>query len=202
MKIYTKTGDRGETKLYGGRKVPKHDARVEAYGTIDELNARLGLALAFDPERGLGTGGLEGVQEDLFAVGSILAAAEPEKAQAAGTIPELPAERVVALEAWIDRLTAELTPLDAFILPGGSPVGAHLHDARTVCRRAERAITRLMPDRPDLADVVIPYVNRLSDLLFTLARSVNERTGASEARWMPMRRREDRSDELPGHQDG
>lgn len=195
MKIYTKTGDRGETKLYGGRKVPKHDARVEAYGTIDELNARLGLALAFDPERALGTEGLEGVQEDLFAVGSILAAAEPEKARAAGTIPELPAERVVALEAWIDRLDAQLAPLDAFILPGGSPVGAHLHDARTVCRRAERAITRLMPDRPDLADVVIPYVNRLSDLLFTLARSVNERTGASEARWMPMRRRKDRSDE-------
>lgn len=194
MKIYTKTGDRGETKLYGGRKVPKHDARVEAYGTIDELSARLGLALAFDPERELGTEGLEQIQEDLFAVGSLLAAAEPAKALEAGTIPPLPADRVTALEVWIDGLDEELEPLDAFILPGGSPVGAYLHDARTVCRRAERAVTRLLPDRPDLADVIIPYINRLSDLLFTLARSVNAMTGASEARWMPMRRRNDRSD--------
>lgn len=193
MKIYTKTGDRGETKLYGGRKVPKHDARVEAYGTIDELNARLGLALAFDPERELGTEELERVQEDLFTVGAILAASDPEKALETGTIPPLPADRIIALEAWIDRLDAGLEPLDAFILPGGSPVGAQLHDARTVCRRAERAITRLLPDRPGLADVVVPYVNRLSDLLFTLARSVNHESGASEARWMPMRRRTDRS---------
>ena len=195
MKIYTKTGDHGETKLYGGRKVPKHDARVEAYGTIDELNARLGLTLAFDPGRELGTEGLERVQEDLFTVGSILAAADPQKALDAGTIPSLHPDRIAALEAWIDRLDAGLEPLDAFILPGGSPVGAHLHDARTVCRRAERAITRLLPDRPDLADVVVPYVNRLSDLLFTLARSVNGKSGASEARWMPMRRRKDRSGE-------
>lgn len=194
MKIYTKTGDQGETKLYGGRKVPKHDARVEAYGTVDELNARLGLVLAFDPERELGTVGLEQVQEDLFAVGSILAAAEPGKALEAGTIPQLSADRVTELEAWIDRLDEELEPLDAFILPGGSPVGAHLHDARTVCRRAERSITRLLPDRPDLAEAIIPYINRLSDLLFTLARSVNAKTGASEARWMPMRRRNDRSE--------
>lgn len=195
MKIYTKTGDQGETKLYGGRKVPKHDARVEAYGTVDELNARLGLVLAFDPERELGTVGLEQVQEDLFAVGSILAAAEPGKALEAGTIPQLSADRITELEAWIDRLDEELEPLDAFILPGGSPVGAHLHDARTVCRRAERSITRLLPGRPDLAEAIIPYMNRLSDLLFTLARSVNAKTGASEARWMPMRRRNDRSEE-------
>jgi len=191
MKIYTKTGDRGETSLYGGRKVPKHDARVEAYGTVDELNALLGLVLALDPRDELGTRELADVQSDLFTIGATLAAAEPETARRKGTIPDLPAGRITALEGWIDRLDAGLEPLDAFILPGGSPAGAHLHVARTVCRRAERAVTRILPDRPDLAERIVPYLNRLSDLLFTLARSVNRRTGASEARWEPMRRRRD-----------
>jgi len=189
VKIYTKTGDGGDTSLYGGRKVPKHDARVEAYGTVDELNATIGLALAFDAEDALGLGGLVDIQSDLFTIGATLAAARPEAAREKGTIPELPAERILALEAWIDRLDAGLEPLDAFILPGGSPAGAQLHVARTVCRRAERAITRLLADRPDLADLIVPYVNRLSDLLFTLARSVNDVAGTSEARWEPMRRR-------------
>lgn len=191
MKIYTKTGDRGETSLYGGHKVPKHDARVEAYGTVDELNATIGLALAFDADGTLGTGDLVDVQSDLFTIGATLAAARPEVARAKGTIPELAVERIEALEAWIDRLDADLEPLDAFILPGGSPAGAHLHVARTVCRRAERAVTRLLEDRPELADLIIPYLNRLSDLLFTLARSVNGKAGTSEARWEPMRRRTD-----------
>ena len=189
MKIYTKTGDRGETALYGGHRVPKHDARVEAYGTVDELNATIGLAIAFDVDGALGTHELEPVQSDLFTIGATLAAAKPEAARRKGTIPELPPERIEALEAWIDRLDAGLEPLDAFILPGGSPAGAHLHAARTVCRRAERAVTRLLVDRPDLGDRIVPYLNRLSDLLFTLARSVNVSSGASEARWEPMRRR-------------
>lgn len=189
MKIYTKVGDRGDTTLYGGRKVPKHDARVEAYGTVDELNATIGLALAFDRDGTLGTHDLIPVQSDLFTIGATLAAARPEAARKKGTIPELPAGRIEALEGWIDRLDTELEPLDAFILPGGSPAGAHLHAARTVCRRAERAVTRLLADRPDLADRIVPYMNRLSDLLFTLARSVNNRSGANEARWEPMRRR-------------
>ena len=191
MKIYTKTGDRGDTALYGGHRVPKHDARVEAYGTVDELNATIGLALAFDVDGGLGTHDLEPVQSDLFTIGATLAAAKPEAARRKGMIPELPPERIEALEAWIDRLDAGLEPLDAFILPGGSPAGAHLHAARTVCRRAERAVTRLLADRPDLGDRIVPYLNRLSDLLFTLARSVNVSSGASEARWEPMRRRSD-----------
>lgn len=190
MKIYTKTGDRGDTSLYGGRKVPKHDARVEAYGTVDELNATIGLALAFDDDT-LGMGELVDVQSDLFTIGATLAAARPEAAREKGTIPELPAERVEALEAWIDRLDAGLETLDAFILPGGSPAGAHLHTARTVCRRAERSVTRLLADRPDLADRIVPYMNRLSDLLFTLARSVNDMAGTGEARWEPMRQRTD-----------
>lgn len=191
MKIYTKTGDRGETSLYGGRKVPKHDARVEAYGTVDELNAVLGLVLALDPDDALGTKGLETVQSDLFTIGATLAAANPEKARRSGRIPELADGRIAGLEEWIDRLDADLEPLDAFILPGGSLAGAHLHVARTVCRRAERAVTRILPDRPDLSDRIVPYVNRLSDLLFTLARSVNEKSGASEGRWEPMRRRDE-----------
>lgn len=191
MKIYTRAGDGGQTKLYGGREVAKHDARVAAYGTIDELNATLGLVLSLDPDDALGTGELTSVQADLFVVGSLLAAADPRKALAKGTIPVLPATRIAALEAWIDRLDTELPSLDAFILPGGVPPAAHLHVARTVCRRAERAITPLIDELGDLSAVVIPYVNRLSDLLFTLARSVNVRAGASEARWEPVRQRRD-----------
>lgn len=197
MKIYTRTGDAGETSLYGGRKVLKHDARVEAYGTVDELNAVLGIVLALDADGDLGTGPLADVQADLFTIGSELAAADPEKARARGNIPELPAARVDDLEAWIDRLDAELPALDAFILPGGTAAGAHLHFARTVCRRAERATSALLEARPGLTSSILPYLNRLSDLLFTLARSVNEKGGATEAPWEPMRRRHSR-----GHEDG
>ena len=197
MKIYTRTGDAGETSLYGGRKVPKHDARVEAYGTVDELNAVLGVVLALDADGELGTGPLADVQGDLFTIGAELAAADPEKARASGNIPLLSAGRIHDLEAWIDRLDAELAPLDAFILPGGTAAGAHLHFARTVCRRAERATTALIPVRPELTATILPYLNRLSDLLFTLARSVNEKGGATEAPWEPMRRRHSR-----GHEDG
>ena len=189
MKIYTKTGDRGDTKLYGGVTVPKHDARVEAYGTVDELNALLGAALALDADGSLGTGGLREIQSDLLTLGAILSAADPKGALKRDTIPELPASKVTDLEAWIDRLDSELEPLDAFILPGGSHAGSLLHVARTVCRRAERAITPLLEQRPELGEVLLPYMNRLSDLLFNLARSVNAVSGTKEARWEPMRRR-------------
>ncbi len=189
MKIYTKTGDRGETKLYGGVTVPKHDARVEAYGTVDELNAILGTVIALDPQDDLGTGDLVEVQSDLLTLGALLAAADPERAMKRGTLPEFSHDRVTDLEDWIDRLDSDLQPLDAFILPGGSPAGAQLHVARTVCRRAERAITPLLVARPEFGDVLLPYINRLSDLLFTLARSVNTLSGTVEARWEPMRRR-------------
>lgn len=189
MKIYTKTGDRGDTKLYGGVTVPKHDARVEAYGTVDELNAVLGNVIALDPRGDLGTGGLVEIQSDLLTLGSLLAAADPERAMKKGTLPEISADRISDLEAWIDRLDSELPPLDAFILPGGSLAGAQLHVARTVCRRAERAITPLLSERPELGQVVLPFINRLSDLLFMLARSVNILSGTEEARWEPMRRR-------------
>lgn len=190
MKIYTRKGDAGRTKLFGGLEVTKHDGRVAAYGTLDELNATLGVVLSLDPDGALGTAALKEVQEDLFVLGSRLAAARPEREIERGTIPELPAGRIDDLEAWIDRLDEELPPLDAFVLPGGCATGAHLHVARTVCRRAEREVTALVEEDPALSKLVIPYINRLSDLLFTLARAVNRRAGRPEAGWLPVRLRD------------
>lgn len=198
MKIYTKRGDEGETGLLGGDRVPKSDLRVEAYGTVDELNAAVGLALALDagasaPDApGLGPDAvrLERVQDDLFAVGARLAAADLERAVEKGLVPDFPPDRVEDLEGWIDELEGELPELDAFIHPGGRPAGAQLHVARTVCRRAERAAVRLAREAwPELEEDVLPYLNRLSDLLFVLARAVNRRAGASEIEWQPVRRR-------------
>lgn len=190
MKIYTRQGDAGRTKLFGGLEVSKHDARVAAYGTFDELNAALGGVLSLDPDGDLGTADLQRVQEDLFILGSRLAAARPERELERGTIPGLAPGRIADLEAWIDSLDEELPPLDAFVLPGGCPAGAQLHVARTVCRRAEREVTALMDADPALSTAVIPYINRLSDLLFTLARAVNHRAGRPEARWLPQRERD------------
>lgn len=198
MKIYTRKGDAGRTKLFGGLEVSKHDARVAAYGTLDELNASLGMALALDPGGALGTADLVRVQEDLFVLGSRLAAARPDREIERGTIPALNPERIADLEAWIDRLDEELPPLTAFVLPGGCSAGAQLHVARTVCRRAERKVTALIDDDPALSDNVIPYVNRLSDLLFTLARAVNHNAGQPETMWLPGRQRES---ELPAPTD-
>lgn len=190
MKIYTRQGDEGRTRLFGGLEVSKDDARVDACGTIDELSATLGVALALDPEDALGTGDLVRVQEDLFVIGARLAAVRPEKEIERGTIPALESTRVGALEAWIDRLDEELPALDAFVLPGGSRLAAQLHVARTVCRRAERAISVLVPADAALSREVVPYINRLSDLLFTLARSANLKAGTRETKWLPMRRRD------------
>ncbi|MFQ5691068.1 MAG: cob(I)yrinic acid a,c-diamide adenosyltransferase [Gemmatimonadota bacterium] len=195
MKIYTRGGDGGETGLFGGDRVPKNDPRVEAYGSVDELNAALGLALAMDSEGVLDTALLAAVQEDLFAVGARLATADPERALRRGAIPRLDPDRVGELERWIDRLDTDLPALDAFILPGGSSVGAQLHVARTVCRRAERAIAGLTGRQPDLEDAILPYVNRLSDLLFTLARAANLRAGREERRWTPRREAASREEE-------
>ena len=191
MKIYTRRGDEGETGLLGGARVPKTDARVDAYGTVDELNAQVGLALAADAEGPgvLDADRLKRVQDDLFALGSRLAAADPEKAREKGILPDLPRRRIEELEAWIDELDEELPELDAFVLPGGSVTGAQLHASRTVCRRAERAVVRIAEEDEALLEVVLPYLNRLSDLLFTLARSANRRAGVPETEWEPVRRR-------------
>ena len=179
MKIYTRTGDRGETALFDGTRVSKADARVDAYGEIDELNACLGTVLA----EGIGEDlvpTLVRIQKQLFALGAVLADPSHRIADRV-TKAAVTTDDVAALEAEIDRLEAELPPLRRFILPGGSRAGAALHLARTVCRRAERRIVGLTQD--DSGAIVITYVNRLSDLLFVLARTVNHRAGVPEEEW-------------------
>ena len=192
MKIYTKGGDGGDTTLFGGERVAKADGRVEAYGTVDELNSIIGVAVALGGGRALGRvaeGELRAVQEDLFVIGARLSASNPDRAKRKGLIPLLSADRTAALEDWIDRMDVELPTLQAFILPGGSPVAAQLHVARTVCRRAERAVVALLGDQPDLGEAIVPYLNRLSDALFTVARFANRRLECADIEWMPQRRR-------------
>jgi cob(I)alamin adenosyltransferase len=179
VKIYTRTGDSGETGLFDGTRVSKADPRVDACGHLDELNALLGLVRAAGPAGGLDER-LDRLQRDLFALGSRLA--DPNTRIAARvTKARLHDEDVARLETWIDEAEAELEPLRRFILPGGSQTGALLHLARTVCRRAERQIVALGPDAVDPG--VLAYVNRLSDLLFVLARLANARAGVPEVEW-------------------
>jgi cob(I)alamin adenosyltransferase len=178
MKIYTRTGDEGETSLFDGTRVPKDDARVDAYGDVDELNAWLGLARSSLRETDLDEA-LTRIQRDLFAVGAELA--DPaQKIAARVTKAAITDADVERLEELIDRLQEELEPLRRFILAGGAPAGAALHVARAVCRRAERRIIALQP-RPGAK--VLRYINRLSDLLFVLARVVNKRAGVGETEW-------------------
>jgi cob(I)alamin adenosyltransferase len=178
VKIYTRTGDTGDTSLFDGSRVSKADSRVDAYGDVDELNAWLGLARAARLDADLDQP-LVRIQQDLFALGAQLA--DPGERIAERVLKASLADAdVERLEALIDRLESELPPLRRFILAGGSPAGAALHVARTVCRRAERKIVSLAP-MPDA--VLIKYVNRLSDLLFVLARVVNHRAGVHEIEW-------------------
>lgn len=179
MKIYTRTGDSGETGLFDGTRVPKSDARIAAFGDVDELGAWLGLARASGLDADLQSM-LERIQRDLFAVGARLA--DPaHKIAGRVTKAAVTGEDVARLESWIDELEAALPPLRRFILAGGLPGGAALHVARTICRRAERAVVSLGTGavEPDL----LTYVNRLSDLLFVMARSANNRAGAPELEW-------------------
>jgi len=185
MKIYTRKGDAGTTVMLGGVRVPKHDPRVDAYGAVDELNSHVGLALALRQGDMPPTERALHLQEDLLIIGARLAAADPGSALKKGVIPDLRSARIGELEAWIDELESSLPPLDAFLLPGGSPVGAQLQVARTVCRRAERAISSLLEDQPQLGEVVLPYMNRLSDLLFVLARAANREAGVEDPEWRP-----------------
>jgi cob(I)alamin adenosyltransferase len=178
VKIYTRTGDAGETSLFDGTRVSKHDPRVDAYGEVDELNAWLGLVRASGLDEDLDRE-IVHIQRDLFALGAQLA--DPaDKIANRVTKAALGAEDVVRLEELIDRLEIELPPLRRFILAGGMPIGAALHVARTVCRRAERRIVSLAPPADP---VLLRYVNRLSDLLFVLARVVNHRAAAPETEW-------------------
>lgn len=180
VKIYTKTGDTGETGLFDGTRVPKDAARVGAYGDVDELNAVLGAAVACLDDREI-AGILQEVQRDLFALGARLA--DPRLGREGRSAKDrFEPERVTRLEQIIDRFEAELPPLRRFILPGGARAGALLHLARTVCRRAERRIVTLAREA-EVPAVVLVYMNRLSDLLFVLAREANRRAHAEEVPW-------------------
>ncbi|HHH31846.1 MAG TPA: cob(I)yrinic acid a,c-diamide adenosyltransferase [Polyangiaceae bacterium] len=178
MKIYTKTGDDGQTGLYGGTRVSKADVRVHAYGELDELNSLVGLARTqplppdTDPL-------LERIQSELFDLGAELAT-RPGKELSGTAIGQT---QIQSLERAIDAAEQQLSPLTAFILPGGAPAAAHLHVARTVCRRAERAIVALSTSEPVRAEV-IHYVNRLSDLLFVLARLANHDASIPDVPWV------------------
>ncbi len=179
MKIYTKTGDAGETSLFDGTRVSKTDPRVSAYGEVDELQASIGLARAAGLPADLDTMCVT-MQRGLFAVGARLA--DPSHRIAARVAKAVVTdEHVAELEGWIDTLDAELPPLRHFILSGGGPAGAALHLARAVCRRAERAVLSLGADHVE--PVVLIYLNRVSDLLFTMARAANRREGIEESEW-------------------
>jgi len=177
MKIYTKTGDAGETSLYGGQRVSKDDLRVWTYGTVDECNAVLGVASTKIVDAEI-TGVVARVQAELFLLGADLATPLTK----GDVVPRVTSSLTSALELEIDRFEEELPPLRNFILPGGSPAGAALHQARAVCRRAERHLTSLARAE-DVNEEAIRYVNRLSDHLFVLARVVNHRAGTPEPIW-------------------
>jgi cob(I)alamin adenosyltransferase len=181
MKIYTKTGDTGTTGLFGGGRVEKDDPRVEAYGDVDELNAVIGVARAVELMPRIDDVLLP-IQRDLFAIGALLATPDRTKMAQHLVKARIDDARIVELEQAIDAGEAELEPLTAFILPGGTPKAAALHVARTVCRRAERRVVRLNHD-VELPTLAVIYLNRLSDLLFTLARVANRRAGATEVTW-------------------
>jgi cob(I)alamin adenosyltransferase len=179
VKIYTKTGDRGDTRLFDGTKVRKNDNRVEAYGDVDELNSFIGAAASFLSDSSL-AGLLADIQKDLFSVGAQLA--DPGfKNQSRGKF-QLPAGRIAVLEKAIDTFETELPPLRQFIVAGGGNGGALLHVARTVCRRAERRVVSLS-EKVEVNPSVIEYLNRLSDFLFVIARVVNHREGRQEILW-------------------
>jgi cob(I)alamin adenosyltransferase len=176
MKIYTRTGDDGTTALFSGGRVSKTHLRVEAYGTVDELNSLLGVARAAGAR---GDAWLSQIQRQLFQVGADLATPQDARSE---WVVRVDAAAVSWLEQAIDAMTAELPPLTQFILPGGTLVAAQLHVARTVCRRAERLVVALGTQEP-IGDEVVPYLNRLSDFLFTLARWENLKAGTTEEPW-------------------
>ena len=180
-RIYTRTGDAGETGLFGGGRVRKDHPRVAAYGDIDELNSALGVVRATVPVD-LADGLLEQIQRDLFSIGGHLATPDVERVKAALAKAALPPERITEFEHAIDAAEEELAPLTAFILPGGTAKAAAFHLARTICRRAERHVVALAASDP-VPEQFLVYLNRLSDLLFTLARLANHRAGQGDVTW-------------------
>jgi cob(I)alamin adenosyltransferase len=185
-RVYTRTGDKGETALVGGKRVPKDSPRIEAYGTVDELNSIVGLARSFNDEK-LDAGDahrfldvvLRQLQDELFDLGSELATAQDAAYEGMYRVGE---QEVKKLEQLIDECQKDLDPLKSFVLPGGGKIGAYLHQCRTVCRRAEREILRLSRVE-ELGEWPVKYVNRLSDLFFVLSRWISKQTGESEYLW-------------------
>jgi cob(I)alamin adenosyltransferase len=189
MRIYTKTGDAGQTGLFGGGRVVKDDVRIEACGSVDELNAAIGVALAAGARQLDGRDGLGGldallrdVQSQLFNIGAALTT--PPGSKASTALPAFDPAWIDAMEREIDRVDEHLPTLRTFVLPGGSPTGAALHAARTICRRAERRVAPLLREG-GLAPELFAYLNRLSDLLFVAARAANAAAGAPETLWKP-----------------
>jgi cob(I)alamin adenosyltransferase len=178
MKIYTTTGDQGETSLFGGRRVPKDALRIEAYGTVDELNSALGVARAWKPAKEIDEI-LGCLQNDLFVLGADLAT--PAEKQD-GIVERIQQEHITRFEQAIDWIDARLKPLSSFIIPGGSHVAAQLHLARTICRRAERSVVKLSREE-QIEPHCIVFLNRVSDLLFVLARYANQVEGVEETPW-------------------
>ncbi|WGK63785.1 cob(I)yrinic acid a,c-diamide adenosyltransferase [Croceiramulus getboli] len=190
MKIYTKTGDEGTTALFGGTRVPKHHLRLEAYGTLDELNSHLGL-LRDQKIDASSIEALLGIQENLFVIGAILAT-DPEKAQMKNGKDRLNIERITEddlsfLEQQIDHMETQLEPMTHFILPGGHTTVSFCHIARCVCRRAERLATALHLESP-FDPLTLKYLNRLSDYLFVLARKLSKDLQATERKWIPKKK--------------
>jgi len=179
MKIYTRTGDRGQTGLFGGLRLAKDDARVEAYGSVDELNATLGVARAQGLSESIDAA-LAAIQDDLLRLGAELATAAGKEHLL--TLPRIDASDATRLEALIDESEALLPALSNFILPAGSRAAASLHHARTVCRRAERRVVSAFRGSEAGAEIII-YLNRLSDLLFVLARRANQEAGERDVEW-------------------
>jgi cob(I)alamin adenosyltransferase len=180
-KVYTKRGDKGETSLGGGQRVRKDTLRVQVYGTVDELNSQIGVALAVGLCEKL-TSSLTRIQNELFDLGSDLCFLEADKAKY--SLPQIELVHVARLETLIDEMSNELEPLKNFILPGGSLGAAQLHVARTICRRAEREATTLTSEE-GIGEFVLPYLNRLSDTLFVMARYENLQQAVAEPLWQP-----------------
>ena len=182
-RVYTRTGDDGETGLFGGPRVPKDDPRLEAYGTVDELNSVIGVAAAIVDEDLRAQ--LQVIQSDLFDIGGELATPDLEERVQKGQVvgPRVSDDDIARLERWIDALDEEIEPLVRFILPGGTLASGHLHVARTVCRRAERRLLT-MSRTASVEPRLIRYLNRLSDLLFTMARVANRRGSVDEPQWL------------------